>query len=110
MGKKQYGENTLMEDLLNIYCNGSEIFGKSLGLGFLLGAVSLLFLKEKTNAAKLTIAGILYLLWGFCTIPFVQWLAAHSSGIMLGLFSITALLFLICAVLLGYFFPTIVAF
>jgi hypothetical protein len=102
--------NGTLETLLNIYCNGSEIFGKSLGLGFLLGAISLLFLKEKTNAIKLAIAGVLYLLWGLSTIPLVQWLAANSPSIILGAFSVLACLFLLCAVLIGYFLPTLVAF
>ncbi len=107
------------EAILNILANGAEIFGKSVGISFLLGALSILFLKKWSIAGKLASAGLISLLLGFITPGFLIWIVAsiHDANISMDsaepwllLGGILGLLLLIVAVLASWFMPTIVAF
>jgi hypothetical protein len=107
------------EAILNIFANGADILGKSGGTEFLLGALSVLFLKKKLIAGKLAAVGILALLVGFVTPGTIAWIVASvrdanipmsSAEPWLWIIGIIGLLGVLAFAIISALLPTIIAF
>jgi hypothetical protein len=108
-----------IEALLNIFANGTEIFGISLGMGLLIGALSILFLKKWSTAAKLAAAGVPVLLFALATPVVINWVVAsirdfnfpaHIESPLLWFTTAVCFLVALAFFLIGWLLPTIVAF
>ncbi len=104
------------EALINIFEQGTEIFGIATGIGFAIGAISILFLGKFSVAAKLIMIAIPAFIIGIIAPDLIPWSIASLRDANIPMIPLCWIIgivgtlgVIIFAVITG-FLPTIVAF